>query len=167
VNDQRSSNLSHDLRQHAPAAGIKEKQKARLNRHYKIRKVQVQRLDVLALLLPRTIAPDSLFGGPVQFLRKLNTQDSLERELRGQQQRSPFAGIKINKGKILVANIKGCENPFKPTRLDCGIVVSFDSIRAGDLEIAEVGPSVAPAVGVNVVEAVQLADAFVGAKRPS
>src|SRR5258708_1303250 len=146
---------------------MEEKQNRRFRRQRITREVHIQGLDVLAFLSRRTVSPDVLFGNSVQLWGELQTQYTLEWELGRQQQRASFAGPEINERIVFKSNIEACQNMLEAHRFDSSIVIPFNPVRAGNVEIAEIGPSPEPAIRVNTIFPVKLAGLEIRTQRLS
>src|SRR5260221_1470162 len=100
-------------------------------------------------------------------LGELQTQYTLEWELGRQQQRASFAGPEINERIVFKSNIEACQNMLEAHRFDSSIVIPFNPVRAGNVEIAEIGPSSEPAIRVNTIFPVKLAGLQIRTQRLS
>src|SRR5229473_1688750 len=158
VGEQRAANSSDHPRQNPDTAGMVEKQNRRFGRKSPVREVHVHRLDIPALLSRRIVPPEVFFGGLVQFWRELQTHYPLKRELGREQQRASLPRTEIYERVVLKGNIDTCQDMFKLYRIDRGIVVPLNPVRAGDVEIAKIGPLSEPATRLNPILPVKLAD---------
>jgi hypothetical protein len=69
----------------------------------------------------------------------------------------PFPDPKIYERVVFKRNVEARQNMLEPYRLDSGIVIPVNPVRAGNVEIAEIGPSFELAIRVNAVLQVKLA----------
>ena len=97
--------------------------------------------------------------------RKLQAQDSLKWVLGGQQQCTALPGPEIYECIALKGNAKTGHDISEAQRIDSGIVVSVNPVRAGNVEIAEIGPASEAPIGLNPVLFVKRADLSIRTQR--
>ena len=93
----------------------------------------------------------------IKLRREFQPHDSSETIFGGQQKSFSFSRAEVDKHEIFEQNAGARKSGTKSERIDWRVVPAMDPVCTGDIQVAQVGPAVDLAVGVNIVGAVEIA----------
>jgi|SRR5579863_2553923 len=102
------------------------------------------------------------FRNTMQIRREFQADNFFERIFRREKQRASLSRSVINEITFLKCDTQTREHFVKPLWLDSTIVVGINPVRAGDFEVAQIGPSVDVSVSAYVVHIVEYASLSMG-----
>jgi hypothetical protein len=88
---------------------------------------------------------------------KLNPHNSLERKLGSHQKRPPFSRPKIDEHIVIEFEVHAFKDCVEPGWLNWDIAISTYPVRTGNVQIAQVSPTIEISIGIYLVVSVEIA----------